>query len=54
MSSLFLFGINVDKSHQYFGDGGENLNHGKVQVQPLAYQDDIMKGSKDVMAVSEI
>ena len=42
--------VNLDQGlHQYFGDGGENLDYGKVQVQPLAYQDDIMKGSKDVM-----
>ena len=42
--------VNLDQGlDQYFGDGGEDLDYGKVQVKPLAYQDDIMKGSKDVM-----
>ena len=43
--------VNLDQGlHQYFGDGGENLEYGEVSVAPLAYQDDIMKGSKDVIA----
>ena len=43
--------VNLDQGlHQYFGDGGEDLEYGEVSVEPLAYQDDIMKGSKDVMA----
>ena len=33
----------------YFGDGGEDLNYGNVGVQPLAYQDNIMKGSKNAL-----
>ena len=35
---------------QYFGDSKEELNYGDVKVNPLAYQDDILKGSKDVLA----
>ena len=31
------------------GDGGEDLEYGDVQISPLAYQDDIMKGNKDVV-----
>ena len=42
--------VNLDQGlQQYFGDGGEDLNYGKVGVQPLAYQDDIMNGSKNVL-----
>ena len=41
--------VNLDQGlQQYFGNGVEDLEYGKVRVQPLAYQDDIMKGSKDV------
>jgi hypothetical protein len=41
--------VNLDQGlQQYFGDGGEDLVYGKVIIRPLAYQDDIMKGSKDV------
>ena len=43
--------VNLDQGlHQHFGDGGEDLEYGEVSVEPLAYQDDIMIGSKDVMA----
>ena len=43
--------VNLDQGlQQYFGDGGEDLKYGKVDLQPLAYQDDIMKGSKDVLS----
>jgi hypothetical protein len=38
--------VNLDKGlEQYFGDGGEDLQYGNVIILPLAYQDDIMKGS---------
>ena len=41
--------VNLDQGlHQYFGDGEEDLEYGIVNIKPLAYQDDIMKGSKDV------
>ena len=41
--------VNLDQGlQQYFGDGVEDLEYGKVRIQPLAYQDDIMKGSKDI------
>ena len=42
--------VNLDKGlEQYFGDGGEDLQYGNVIIRPLAYQDDIMKGSKNVV-----
>ena len=42
--------VNLDQGlQQYFGDGGEHLEYGNVLIRPLAYQDDIMKGSKDVV-----
>ena len=42
--------VNLDQGlHQYFGDGGEDLEYGTVKIKPLAYQDDVMKGSKDVL-----
>ena len=42
--------VNLDQGlKNYFGDGGEDLNYGNVGVQPLAYQDDIMKGSKNAL-----
>ena len=42
--------LNLDQGlHQYFGDGREDLVYGTVKIKPLAYQDDVMKGSKDVM-----
>ena len=34
---------------QFFGDGKEDVEYGDVRLQPMAYQDDIMKGSKDVI-----
>ena len=41
--------VNLDQGlQQYFGNGVEDLEYGAIKVQPLAYQDDIMKGSKDV------
>ena len=43
--------VNLDQGlQQYFGDGEEDLKYGKVNLQPLAYQDDIMKGKKDVLS----
>ena len=43
--------VNRDQGlQQYFGDGEEDLKYGKVNLQPLAYQDDIMKGNKDVLS----
>ena len=42
--------VNLDQGlRQYFGDGGEDLEYGDVQISPLAYQDDIMKGNRDVV-----
>ena len=42
--------VNLEQGlQQYFGDGGEDLQYGKIMLQPMAYQDDIMKGSKDVV-----
>ena len=42
--------VNLDKGlEQYFGDGGEDLAYGNVIICPLAYQDDIMKGSNNVV-----
>ena len=35
---------------QYFGDSQEEMYYGSVRIQPLAYQDDVLKGSKDVPA----
>ena len=35
---------------QYFGDSQEEMYYGSVRIQPLAYQDDVLKGSKDVTA----
>ena len=34
---------------EYFGDSNQEMYYGNVRIQPLAYQDDVMKGSKDVM-----
>ena len=34
----------------FFGDSKEEMYYGDVRIQPLAYQDDVLKGSKDVMA----
>ena len=34
----------------FFGNSNEEIYYGEVRVQPLAYQDDVLKGSKDVMA----
>ena len=33
----------------YFANSQEEISYGGVRVQPLAYQDDILRGSKDVM-----
>ena len=42
--------VNLDQGlQQYFDNGMEDLEYGVVKVQPLAYQDDILKGSEDVM-----
>ena len=35
----------------YFGESKEEMYYGSIRFQPLAYQDDILKGSKDAMAV---
>ena len=34
----------------YFGESKEEMYYGSVRFQPLAYQDDILKGSNDAMA----
>ena len=34
----------------YFKDSEVELQHGGVRLQPLAYQDDILRGSKDVLS----
>ena len=40
---------NVDKGlMEYFGDSKEEIHYGSVRIQPLAYQDDVLKGSKDI------
>ena len=47
--------VNLDKGlEQYFGDGGEDLQYGNVIILPLAYQDDIMKGSKNVVEAQAV
>ena len=33
----------------YFQDSKDEISYGGVRLQPLAYQDDILRGSKDVM-----
>ena len=41
----------IDKGlMEYFGDSQEEIHYGSVRIQPLAYQDDILKGSKDIAA----
>ena len=35
---------------EYFGESKDELQYGQVRLQPLAYQDDILRGAKDVMA----
>jgi hypothetical protein len=41
--------VNLEQGlQQYFGDGKEDVEYGAVRLQPMAYQDDIMKGSKGV------
>ena len=34
----------------YFGGSKEEIYYGTVRIQPLAYQDDVLKGSKDAAA----
>ena len=34
----------------YFGESKEEMHYGHIRIQPLAYQDDILKRSKDAMA----
>ena len=33
----------------YFKDSKEEIYYGQVRLQPLAYQDDILRGSQDVL-----
>ena len=35
---------------EYFQDSQDDIRYGSVKLQPLAYQDDILKGSKDVLS----
>ena len=45
--------VNLDQGlEQYFGDGKENVQYWDVKLQPLAYQDDIMKGSWQYKVIS--
>ena len=40
---------NLDKGlSQYFGDSKDEIVYGSLRIQPLAYQDDLIKGSKSV------
>ena len=42
--------VNLDHGLRgYFQDSKEEIYYGGVRMQPLAYQDDILRGSKDVM-----
>ena len=34
---------------EYFGDSEAEITYGNIRVQPLAYQDDILRGSKSVL-----
>ena len=34
---------------EYFGDSKDEIHYGGVRIQPLAYQDDVLKGSKNVL-----
>ena len=41
---------NLDQGlKEYFKDSKEDIHYGEVELKPLAYQDDILKGSKDVL-----
>ena len=41
---------NLDKGlMMYFEDSKEEMMYGDIKIQPLAYQDDVLKGSKNVM-----
>ena len=35
---------------EYFQDSQDEIMYGSVKIQPLAYQDDILKGNKDVIS----
>ena len=35
---------------EYFEDSKDEVSYGSVRLQPLAYQDDIMRSSKDVLS----
>jgi trehalose-6-phosphate synthase len=35
---------------QYFGESKEEIYYGSVRIQPLAYQDDMLKGSQSMAA----
>ena len=40
---------NLDKGlMRYFSDSEDEIQYGSVRLQPLAYQDDVLRGSKDV------
>ena len=34
---------------QYFKDSKDEIQYGSVRIQPLAYQDDVLKGSKNIV-----
>ena len=47
----FVSQANLDHGlMRYFGESKEEIHYGGVRIQPLAYQDDVLKGSKDVAA----
>ena len=42
--------VNLDQGlMDFFQDSKEEVHYGEVRLQPMAYQDDIMRGSKDVL-----
>ena len=43
--------VNLDNGlMEYFEDSNDEIQYGGVRMQPLAYQDDILRGSKDVLS----
>ena len=43
--------VNLDLGlMDYFKDSNEEISYGGVRLQPMAYQDDIMRSSKDVLS----
>ena len=43
--------VNLDNGlMEYFEDSKDEIHYGGVRMQPLAYQDDVMRGSQDVLS----